>query len=284
MYFTQEDYKKIQEWLLRNSVRDSDLDSVDSIKGDESVAIVKEGENKRIPLHYLIKSINKLSIPSFYNVTDKHRIGSLTLEQAISLIPPCQRQLGMVITFQNKNKLWEIVQFIGHSVYQWGESNLWRGIFDHIVADYMYHPDEEDITYIFKDEKKYLRFKDREYNEEECSGKGRIILRKNLRHSSTCSPLGKDCYDNIIDESTFTEENTIYVIRYDYKLKGLITIPKGSELHFEGGSITGGEVNLNGALVSGTVGELDRYFKECKVVGFAEDQFPLNLKKLWKIL
>ena len=69
-------------------------------------------------------------------------------------------------------------------------------------------------------------------------GMGRIILRK----------------DKTFAEQ-LTQENTIYVIRYDFELTEDVTIPANCVLEFEGGSLSGGsnyfEINLNNAPLEG---------------------------------
>lgn len=91
--------------------------------------------------------------------------------------------------------------------------------------------DEEDITA----ESGNLKLKDRSYDEASFSGKGYVILRKNISE-------GK----NILTQEMINQPNTIYEIRYDFDLNGVnITIPENCVLKFKGGSISNGSVNLN---------------------------------------
>lgn len=88
-------------------------------------------------------------------------------------------------------------------------------------------PDEEDIT--SNDDNK-LKLADRKYNPEQFSGKGYKILRKNIQD-------GK----NVLSQSMINQQNTIYEIRYDYDLNNQeITIPEGSTLKFNSGSLSNG--------------------------------------------
>lgn len=88
-------------------------------------------------------------------------------------------------------------------------------------------PDEEDITSNNDDK---LKFADRKYNPKKFSGKGYKILRKNIQD-------GK----NILSQSMINQQNTVYEIRYDYDLNNQeITIPEGSTLKFNGGSLSNG--------------------------------------------
>lgn len=99
-------------------------------------------------------------------------------------------------------------------------------------------PDEEDITSNNDDK---LKFADRKYNPEKFSGKGYKILRKNIQD-------GK----NILSQSMINQQNTVYEIRYDYDLDNQeITIPEGSTLKFEGGSLSNGTINCNDTIIKG---------------------------------
>lgn len=99
-------------------------------------------------------------------------------------------------------------------------------------------PDEEDITSNNDDK---LKFADRKYNPEKFSGKGYKILRKNIQD-------GK----NVLSQSMINQQNTVYEIRYDYDLNDQeITIPEGSTLKFEGGSLSNGTINCNDTIIKG---------------------------------
>ena len=91
-------------------------------------------------------------------------------------------------------------------------------------------PDEEDIT----TDGTVLSFKDREYDTNNFSGLGKIILRKNI-------VLDNGAYKNVLTQDMINKPNTIYEIRYDFDLNGKeITIPEGCVLDFQGGSLSNG--------------------------------------------
>lgn len=96
-------------------------------------------------------------------------------------------------------------------------------------------PDEEDIT----TDGVVLSFKDREYDTNNFSGLGKIILRKNI-------VLIDGVYKNVLTQDMISKSNTIYEIRYDFDLNGEeITIPEGCVLDFQGGSLSNGNIILN---------------------------------------
>lgn len=54
MYFTQEDYIKIENWLQANSVKDTEFPEASSLSLNEQLTIIQRGENKRIKLEDLV--------------------------------------------------------------------------------------------------------------------------------------------------------------------------------------------------------------------------------------
>lgn len=89
--------------------------------------------------------------------------------------------------------------------------------------------DNEDITSV----NGVLKFANKDYSPTTYSGLGRVYLRKNVVD-------GK----NVLTQDMISNENTIYIIQYDYDLNGAtITIPQGSVLNFEGGQFKNGTIN-----------------------------------------
>ena len=89
-------------------------------------------------------------------------------------------------------------------------------------------PDDEDIT--VKDGK--LKFKDKVYDPNNYSGIGRTILRKNMVGGV-----------NVLTQEMISEPNQIYIIQYDYDLRGeTIVVPDNSILWYLGGSLNNGHI------------------------------------------
>lgn len=241
MHFTQEDYKKIESWLLRNSVKDTEFQEALPLTGDESVVITQDNHNRNLKIKDFVDEIIKVGIADFLNVTERYKSPNITLKEAIALVPDLLRNKGQVITFSNPDGNWEIYQFTG-ALNQWNNVTLWEDVFDidkYIINSIL--PDEEDLTKSEPDENgnSYLSLKDKEYNPTEFSGLGRVILRKNLVEFED----GKDgkVTKNYLTQEDFSKENTIYEIRYDFDLNNqTIYIPSGCILKFVGGSIKNG--------------------------------------------
>lgn len=262
MNFTLEDYRKIENWLQHRTIKDSQFEVTDKLHGDEEITILQKGVNRRVPLHIFDdKLVERAS--DFYNVTARHNKCCITLNEALRLVPLSVRREGTIISFIDKSGNWTIAQFIGVSINQWYELRLWNNPIEEICKDYLYLPDNED-TEVYTDDNnvKYLKLKDREYKPVEFSGKGYKILRKNIQeYQDSSKGLEQTSKINILTQDDFQESNTIYVVRYDFKMQGSITMPDNCELHFEGGTLICDRLDLQGCKLVGMVGSETDYIK-----------------------
>lgn len=249
MFFTQDDYKKIQQWLTKNSVKDTEFNEASiPFNGEEIITIVQGNQNKKVFLKDLVAQVFNLGVSDFVNITDKYNAPNISLEEAIRLIPSRARKEGQVITFLDMEDHWHIYQFKG-VLNQWNVLDQWKDLFDFDINNFIidsFLPDEEDLTKSEPDANgnSYLSLKDREYSPEDFSGLGRVILRKNIMKVE--DPIYGKVKKNILYQDMFTQSNTVYEIRYDFDLNNqTITIPENCVLQFEGGSISNGTITLD---------------------------------------
>lgn len=251
MFFTQEDYRKIEKWLLANSVKDTEFAGASlPLKGNETVAFVQNGKNVNVLLKDLIEQIFLLGVSDFLNVTDKYGESRISLTQAIQLIPYKSRKIGQVITFLDEDGEWKLFQFQGERVNQWNNATLWVDLIKRIQVISII--DSEDITATVDNlNQTSLTFADKNYNTTDYSGLGRVYLRKNIQ--SVVNPNTGITYStNLLTQQMLNKENTIYVLQYDYSLNyQTISIPEGSILVFEGGDINNGTLNCNSTIIVG---------------------------------
>lgn len=263
MFFTQEDYRKIEKWLLANSVKDTEFAGASlPLKGNETVAFVQDGKNVNVFLKDLIEQIFLLGVSDFLNVTDKYGESRISLTQAIQLIPYKSRKIGQVITFLDEDGEWKLFQFQGERVNQWNNATLWVDLIERIQGISII--DSEDITATVDNlNQTSLTFADKNYNTTNYSGLGRVYLRKNIQ--SVVNPnTGITHSTNLLTQDMLSKENTIYIIQYDYSLNyQTITIPEGCVLQFEGGSISTGTLSGNNTIITAEP------YNIFKTIGFA---------------
>lgn len=262
MFFTIEDYKKIQEWLSRNSIKDTEFnEAMQPFKGNEIITFVQNGHNTKAYLKDFVDQLFLLGIPDFVNITEKFDESNISLLRAIQLIPYKSRKIGQVITFLNEEGEWKIYQFQGKAKNQWNELSLWIDLIRDIASKITTLADEEDITTVEENGATVFKFKDKVYNPDNFSGKGRVYLRKNI--ITVEDPETGNTYStNLLTQEMLGKENTIYIIQYDYNLNGqTITVPEGCVLQFEGGSFNNGTIQGNDNYVVGA-------YKECLKVNW----------------
>lgn len=273
MFFTQEDYRKIEKWLLANSVKDTEFARASlPLKGNETVAFVQDGKNVNVFLKDLIEQIFLLGVSDFLNVTDKYGESRISLTQAIQLIPYKSRKIGQVITFLDEDGEWKLFQFQGERVNQWNNATLWVDLIKRIQGISII--DSEDITATVDNlNQTSLTFADKNYNTTDYSGLGRVYLRKNIQ--TVVNPNTRITYStNLLTQQMLNKENTIYVLQYDYNLNGqTITIPSGCVLLFEGGSISNGTLKGSSTII---LGETNHIFINLNVLGTWGNSFKLS--------
>lgn len=273
MFFTEEDYRKIEKWLSARSVKDTDLKHADSVDGTEKIPIVQDGVNKVITLNDLVGQLVATGAFDFFNVSDFIKDSSLSLEQAIGHVPVEQRKPGLVITFKSQKGNWLMYQFKGASINQWGSVSCWNDPMAEALEELVMFPDNEDLAEIVNGNRSVLKLKDREYDPEAFSGKGMIILRKNIIGTELCSVDDKDHPINLLTQDMVDKANTIYIVRYDFDLDGrTIHIRNGCTLLFQGGTINNGNVIINRTKILGIYD-----FNEMGTAKFRGDWVPGQL-------
>lgn len=255
MVFTTDDYKRIQKWLLDNSVKDTEFnEAVTPLSGTEQIPILQNGHNSRVILKDFIDQFPLLGVNDIINLTEAFNRSYIPLSEAIQLIPYNARKIGQIITFLDNSKLWKIYQFQGYSTNQWNNTTLWVDIIkassesgggggggDIIVTGDL-SPDEEDLTAVISNDTTVVKFKDRKNSDPDTSI-GKIILRRSTTGVS-----------NKLDQGQLSDSDTIYVVQYDFDLQGqIIDIPENSILYFEGGKIYNGTIIFNNTKLQGNV-------------------------------
>lgn len=253
MFFTQEDYRKIEKWLTANSRKDTDfVGATTPLKGNETVVLVQNGKNVKASIKDVVEQLFLLGVSDFVNITDKYGESYISLSQAIELIPFRSRKIGQVVTFLDDTGKWAMFQFQGTRKNQWGTLSLWVDLID-LMTGLTITDSEDIVTETNNANQVALKFADKTYNEADYSGLGRVYLRKNIVNIE--DPVtGNVVKMNYLTQSMISKENTIYIIQYDYSLNGqTIIIPDNCVLKFEGGQLKNGTINFNNTLLSGDI-------------------------------
>lgn len=174
MFFTVEDYKKIQQWLQHNSVKDTEFIRTTNPQFEDTVTIVQEGKNKKVAIKDLFAKglidftefpeiedtnpndevliiqdgkTNKVKISTFIadnvdflNVTKAFNIQNCTLIEAATVIPEIFRKTGLEITFIAPSGNWMTYQYTSDDTDEdsWLDENNWSNALvnsDSLVID-----------------------------------------------------------------------------------------------------------------------------------------------------
>nr|DAI59003.1 MAG TPA: tailspike protein [Crassvirales sp.] len=251
MFFTQEDYRKIEKWLLANSRKDTDFaGAATPLKGNETVVLVQNGKNVKASVKDVVEQLFLLGVSDFVNITDKYGESYISLPQAIALIPYRSRKIGQVITFLDDTGKWAMFQFQGTRKNQWGTLSLWVDLIA-LMSGINITDSEDIIAETNSANQVSLKFADKVYSVTDYSGLGRVYLRKNIATVKDPS-TGNTITTNLLQQSMVSKENTIYILQYDYSLnRQTLSVPSGSVLLFEGGSISNGTLQLNNTILAG---------------------------------
>ena len=123
MFFTREDILKIQQALLKVSVKDSELPNAEPVTPKDIISIVQNGKNKKIKIVDFLEQIS-LGDKDIINISNKYDEHYISLSEAINLVPKLQRKEGLFITFQDVNGNWQFYQFRG-TLEEFSEEDKW---------------------------------------------------------------------------------------------------------------------------------------------------------------
>lgn len=126
--FTSSQIEEIRKKLQLGGAKDTQFPLADSLKGNETVAIVQQGINKQLGIKAFIESVARWSVSDFLNIS-KSSEDSYTLEEVLKIIAPINRKAGQVITFKDKKTgTWSIYQFKGNDTEDWFNLDYWDDI------------------------------------------------------------------------------------------------------------------------------------------------------------
>lgn len=133
--FTQEQIDEIRQ-RLKNTLgaKDTQFELANlPLKGNEQIALVQDGVNKRVSIDEFYQSLNDFGLVDFFNVshyvvrlTESYEGYRMTLEGAINTCPPDVQRGGQTITFMGEDYEWHIWQYIGDTPDNWLDiDNYW---------------------------------------------------------------------------------------------------------------------------------------------------------------
>ena len=132
--FTQEQINEIEQRLALKGTKDSQLPKAElPLKGDETVAIIQEGENRNLPIEIFIK----YPIEGAFNVSkylqlinEEETLVKVSLEDAVTSVPTMAKNEGQTIVFIDSNNTWQCYQYQGDTIDDWDNLLKWKNLND----------------------------------------------------------------------------------------------------------------------------------------------------------
>lgn len=141
MYFTQEDYIKIERWLNR---RITGYKPADSLQNEDVLHIIQNYTNKTITAFELACFVQQAA-GNYINISDISNKYCISLSEAISLVPKSNKKLGVVISFLNEGGQWVTYQFNSRTLDNWNNLSYWVNTYDNISKFKGVFLDEETL-------------------------------------------------------------------------------------------------------------------------------------------
>lgn len=93
MFFTREDLKRIEDWLIKRSKKDTDFEKASPLKGGEELVIIQDGKNKRLSIRELVGQLSGESGDIDKNV----------LYESVAMVTPLTAESGELILEVERN-------------------------------------------------------------------------------------------------------------------------------------------------------------------------------------
>lgn len=132
MFLTTEDYLKIETWLKKRSVKDTEFSPAMKITGREQVAIIQNGKNVRCRIVDIVSATSDLKVEndSYINGSDITGLYNVDFIEILQLLDDDYRKRGIVVSYQNQAGEWKLMQYNADSIsnLSWLDLNNWNDI------------------------------------------------------------------------------------------------------------------------------------------------------------
>lgn len=132
--FTQEQINEIEQRLALKGSKDTQLPEAElPLKGDETVAIIQEGENRNLPIEIFIKYPieGAFNVSKYLQLINKEEtLVKVSLEDAVTSVPTMAKNEGQTIVFIDSNNTWQCYQYQGDTIDDWDNLLKWKNLND----------------------------------------------------------------------------------------------------------------------------------------------------------
>ena len=130
--FTQEQINEIEQRLALKGSKDTQLPEAKlPLKGDETVAIIQEGENRNLPIEIFIKYPieGAFNVSKYLQLINKEEtLVKVSLKDAVTSVPTMAKNEGQTIVFIDSNNTWQCYQYQGDTIDDWDNLLKWKNL------------------------------------------------------------------------------------------------------------------------------------------------------------
>lgn len=145
MYFTLDDYRKIEQWLNKRGIKDTEFPDAVTLDNKDYIPVIQDERNKKLSVISFTRFLETMT-GNLINVSSVFNKYGITLNEAINAIPVKSRRIGLIVTFLNEDNEWVMYQFNSDTLNDWLNEDKWSKSYENAFKFKGLFTSEEELT------------------------------------------------------------------------------------------------------------------------------------------
>lgn len=124
----------VKQYIQDRIIKDYDLPEVTDITNTDYIVIFDENDSRKISLSNIINNTIDKNKPAVVTVI-KSDGSKLTMLEAIEAIPDNRKKLGLIVTYNDVNAGWSLIQYTADNLTTFSNINNWKTISTDIATE-----------------------------------------------------------------------------------------------------------------------------------------------------
>lgn len=124
----------LKQYIQDRIIKDYDLPEVTDITNTDYIVIFDENDSRKISLSNIINNTIDKNKPAIVTVI-KSDGSKLTMLEAIEAIPDNRKKLGLIVTYNDVNAGWSLIQYTADNLTTFSNINNWKTISTDIATE-----------------------------------------------------------------------------------------------------------------------------------------------------
>lgn len=124
----------LKQYIQDRIIKDYDLPEVTDITNTDYIVIFDENDSRKISLSNIINNTIDKNKPAVVTVI-KSDGSKLTMLEAIEAIPDNRKKLGLIVTYNDVNAGWSLIQYTADNLTTFSNINNWKTISTDIATE-----------------------------------------------------------------------------------------------------------------------------------------------------